>query len=199
MCDGELAHQPGAAARLVGSAGPVSSASKGSDSSGPAGATTSDFDPFHGACQAAEGHLVELQRISRVEYRQAARCQFDAGAYPPHKFGDLLDAAVDAGDRDGAVTQQEHPAILVAERDRSERLSRMQRGEHVRCGNDLLHQLAIVGRGCLQCGVGIGQRGLCIGDLLVQIRVGRGLRDVRALALHLGQFVAPAIEVRQLG
>ncbi len=108
---------------------------------------------------------------------RSARCRRAPGA--PVRRSDF-EAAIDPGHRDGAVAQQEHPAVIVAERDRGERLVRMQRGEHVLRRHHLLHELAVVRRGRLQGRVGVGQRGLRIADLLVEIGAGR--RSARSVA-----------------
>ena len=47
-----------------------------------------------------------------------------------------------------------------------------ERRQHVGGRHHLLHELAVIGRRGLQRGVGIGQLGLRVGDLLVQCRPG---------------------------
>ena len=148
----------------------------------------------------AERHLVKLLVIRDVECRQPRRRQFDAGADAAHQFADLLHAAVDLRYRDGAVAQQEHPAFVVAEHDRGERLIRVERRKHVLGRHDFLHQLAVIGGRRLQGRIGIGERRLRVRDPFVEIGAGdRAWCDRRALTLCVGESVSLAVQIGQLG
>ena len=75
----------------------------------------------------------------------------------------------------------------------------MQCGKYVLRRHDLLHELTVIRRRCLQRRVGIGECRLRVADLLVEFGTGdRTGRDRRTLLLRVGQVIALAIQISQL-
>ena len=122
MRNGGTAHQPRRVGQVGAAPPPLSAvASNGSDSSGPAGATTRAFTPSIASATLPSIDLI--QRLAHRRYRRSGRPfdgQLDACAYAAHQLCDLLEAGIDLRHRRrcrraaGTPSRPSSPSVMAA-------------------------------------------------------------------------------------